>query len=141
MILDHAPASRGCGTFRTPLGQNENAHFALKGILRRRLDDSVVPVINTFLDRGLIGGLVTHIAWSAIAGAGIAWAVLRRDRSQPVRVGVGLRSSPRSPPTPRLPHSDHRPADSAPDGTPISSMDAQGCGRPIACSAAKLSSQ
>lgn len=46
------------------------------------------PVWQVFVLRGLLSGLWSHAVYSAIVGAGIAYAVLRRDRPMPVRVAA-----------------------------------------------------
>ena len=43
--------------------------------------DRVGPVVATFLLRGVLGGLWSHALFTAIAGAGIAYAVVNRHRS------------------------------------------------------------
>jgi RsiW-degrading membrane proteinase PrsW (M82 family) len=42
--------------------------------------DRVAPVVATFLLRGFLGGLWSHTLFSALAGAGVAFVVLRHDR-------------------------------------------------------------
>lgn len=43
-------------------------------------NDGVTPVVATFLLRGFLGGLWSHTVFSAVAGAGIAFAVLHHER-------------------------------------------------------------
>ena len=52
--------------------------------------DTVVPVIATVLVRGFLGGLWSHTLFTALAGAGLAYAVVRRDRPRLQRVAVAL---------------------------------------------------
>jgi RsiW-degrading membrane proteinase PrsW (M82 family) len=52
------------------------------------LGASILPVIVQFLLRGLVAGWGLHIVWSALTGAGIAWAYLNRDRPKGARIGV-----------------------------------------------------
>jgi RsiW-degrading membrane proteinase PrsW (M82 family) len=50
--------------------------------------DSLAPVWQMFVLRGLLSGLWSHAVYSAIIGAGIAYAVLRRNRPMAQRIGV-----------------------------------------------------
>ncbi len=65
----------------------ENVVYALHNAAADN-SDTVAPAWRMFLIRGLIGGLWSHAVYSAIAGAGIAYAVLRRDRPTAVRAMV-----------------------------------------------------
>ena len=67
----------------------ENLTYSLNAVAQAGTD-SVAPVVQTFFVRGLLAGLWSHTVYSAIAGAGVAYAVLRRDRSWGVRIGVAL---------------------------------------------------
>jgi RsiW-degrading membrane proteinase PrsW (M82 family) len=66
----------------------ENVVYAVKATNTANFGDSVVPVIVQFLLRGLVAGWGLHIVWSALTGAGIAWAYLNRDKSKAARIGV-----------------------------------------------------
>jgi RsiW-degrading membrane proteinase PrsW (M82 family) len=50
--------------------------------------NTIGPAWQMFLIRGLLAGLWSHTVYSAIVGAGIAYAVLRTDRPRPVRAGA-----------------------------------------------------
>jgi RsiW-degrading membrane proteinase PrsW (M82 family) len=66
----------------------ENIVYAVKATNTAHIGDSVVPVIVQFLLRGLVAGWGLHIVWSALTGAGIAWAYLNRDKPKATRIGV-----------------------------------------------------
>jgi protease PrsW len=66
----------------------EDVVFALNAVVMDTGVDSVGPVITTFLVRGFLGGLWSHTLFTAVAGAGVAYALVRRDRSRVRRVGV-----------------------------------------------------
>lgn len=52
--------------------------------------DQVGPVVTTFFLRGFLAGLWSHMLFSALAGAGIGYLVVRTDRAWRVRVGVAV---------------------------------------------------
>jgi len=53
--------------------------------------DHVGPVIATFVLRGFLGGLWSHTLFSALAGAGVAYFVVRRgNRSRARRIAVAV---------------------------------------------------
>jgi RsiW-degrading membrane proteinase PrsW (M82 family) len=52
--------------------------------------DRVGPVVVTFFLRGFIGGLWSHTLFSALAGAGVAYFVVRRNRPFARRLSVAL---------------------------------------------------
>jgi RsiW-degrading membrane proteinase PrsW (M82 family) len=66
----------------------ENVVYAVRATNTSHFGDSVVPVIVQFLLRGLVAGWGLHIVWSALTGAGIAWAYLNRDKSKGTRITV-----------------------------------------------------
>jgi RsiW-degrading membrane proteinase PrsW (M82 family) len=66
----------------------EDIVFAMNAVAIGPGTDQVPPVIATFLLRGFLGGLWSHTLFSALAGAGVAYAVVRRDRPGLVRAGV-----------------------------------------------------
>jgi protease PrsW len=73
----------------------ENIFYALNAVEMANEGDTVGPVVATFLLRGFLSGLWSHTLFSALAGAGIAWFLVRTDKSLPVRwggllVGQGL---------------------------------------------------
>jgi RsiW-degrading membrane proteinase PrsW (M82 family) len=67
----------------------ENITYSLNAIAADGTD-SLGPVLQTFVVRGLLAGLWSHTVYSAIAGAGVAYAVLHRERSWFNRIGVAL---------------------------------------------------
>jgi len=66
----------------------ENIVYSVNATNTAHVGDSVVPVIVQFLLRGLVAGWGLHIVWSALTGAGIAWAYLNRDKPKAARIGV-----------------------------------------------------
>jgi RsiW-degrading membrane proteinase PrsW (M82 family) len=68
----------------------EDIVYALNAVALAGRGDSPAPVIGTFLLRGFLGGLWSHTLFSALAGAGVAYAALRRDRRGWQRIAVAL---------------------------------------------------
>lgn len=66
----------------------ENVVFALNAVDLAGGGDRAGPVVATFLMRGFLGGLWSHTLFTALAGAGIAYVVVRRSRSLLTRLGV-----------------------------------------------------
>lgn len=66
----------------------ENVVFAVNAVALDSARDSVGPVIVTVLLRGFLGGLWSHALFTGLAGAGIAYALVRSDRSVRVRWAV-----------------------------------------------------
>jgi RsiW-degrading membrane proteinase PrsW (M82 family) len=66
----------------------ENIVFAVGAVALAGQGDQVQPVIATFLLRGFLSGVWSHTLFSALAGAGIGYLVLRRDRGWAHRIGV-----------------------------------------------------
>ena len=66
----------------------EDIVYALAAVSLGGGDDQVRPVIVTFLVRGFLAGLWSHTLFSALAGAGIGYLVVRREHSRARRVGV-----------------------------------------------------
>lgn len=58
----------------------ENIAFAMNAVALNSGTDSVGPVLVTFFVRGFLGGLWSHTLFTALAGAGVAYALVRRDR-------------------------------------------------------------
>jgi RsiW-degrading membrane proteinase PrsW (M82 family) len=56
----------------------EGYAFAMSRTVLNRAGDVVEPVIAVFIVRGVLAGLWSHAVFTAIAGAGIAWAAVRR---------------------------------------------------------------
>jgi len=66
----------------------EDIAFALGQVDNSGLGDQVQPVIAVFLLRGFLGGLWSHTVFSAIAGGGVGYALIRRERETPHRYAV-----------------------------------------------------
>jgi RsiW-degrading membrane proteinase PrsW (M82 family) len=66
----------------------EDFIYAVNAVAVANRGDSVEPVIVTFFLRGFIGGLWSHTLFSALAGVGIAYFVVRRNRSLARRLAV-----------------------------------------------------
>ena len=67
----------------------ENIHQALQAAAGQPRDSTLGAVLY-LLGRGLLWGWAMHVPWTAVAGAGVVWAALRRDRPVPVRLGAAL---------------------------------------------------
>jgi protease PrsW len=68
----------------------EDFIYAVNAVAISGRGDSVSPVIVTFFLRGFIGGLWSHTLFSALAGAGVAYFVVRRNRSFWRRLSVAF---------------------------------------------------
>jgi len=68
----------------------ENVLYAANEVASAGLGDRTGPVIAVFVARGFIAGLWSHTMFTALAGAGVGYAVVRRERSRPSRYGVAL---------------------------------------------------
>ncbi len=68
----------------------EDFIYAVNAVALAGRGDRVEPVIVTFFLRGFLGGLWSHTLFSALAGAGVAYFVVRRNRSMPRRLGVAV---------------------------------------------------
>jgi len=66
----------------------ENVVYAINAVALVGNGDQVGPVVATFFLRGFLAGLWSHTLFSALAGAGVAYVVVRTDRSLPVRLAV-----------------------------------------------------
>jgi RsiW-degrading membrane proteinase PrsW (M82 family) len=66
----------------------ENIVFAVNAVALQAGEDKVGPVVVTFLLRGFLGGLWSHTLFTALTGAGVAYALVRRDRGVVVRALV-----------------------------------------------------
>ncbi|MEU4243798.1 PrsW family intramembrane metalloprotease [Actinoplanes sp. NPDC026619] len=66
----------------------EDIVFAVGSVALAGQGDRVQPVITTFLLRGFLAGVWSHTLFGALAGAGIGYLVVRRDRGLARRVGV-----------------------------------------------------
>jgi RsiW-degrading membrane proteinase PrsW (M82 family) len=67
----------------------ENMHQALVAAAGQPRDSTLAAVLY-LLGRGLFWGWAMHVPWTAVAGAGVVWAAVRRNRPLPVRLGVAL---------------------------------------------------
>ncbi|HEX4360626.1 MAG TPA: PrsW family intramembrane metalloprotease [Pseudonocardia sp.] len=67
----------------------ENIHQALVAAAGQPRDSTLAAVLY-LLGRGLLWGWAMHVPWTAVAGAGVVWAAVRRNRPLPVRLGVAL---------------------------------------------------
>ncbi|WP_433372944.1 PrsW family intramembrane metalloprotease [Actinoplanes sp. CA-142083] len=68
----------------------EDVVFAVGAVALAGQGDQVQPVIATFLLRGFLSGVWSHTLFGALAGAGIGYLVVRRDRRPAHRVGAAL---------------------------------------------------
>jgi protease PrsW len=68
----------------------EDFIYAVNAVAISGHGDRVGPVIVTLLLRGFLGGLWSHTLFSALAGAGVAYFVVRRNRPMWRRIGVAL---------------------------------------------------
>jgi RsiW-degrading membrane proteinase PrsW (M82 family) len=66
----------------------ENVAFAINAVALDQGTDAIGPVLVTFFVRGFLGGLWSHTLFTALAGAGVAYALARRDRPVPQRCAV-----------------------------------------------------
>jgi hypothetical protein len=68
----------------------EDVVFAVGAVALAGQGDQVQPVIATFLLRGFLSGVWSHTLFGALAGAGIGYLVVRRDRRPARRIGAAL---------------------------------------------------
>jgi hypothetical protein len=66
----------------------ENVVYAVNAVALRGNGDQMAPVVSTFFLRGFLAGLWSHTLFSALAGAGVAYVVVRTDRPLSVRLVV-----------------------------------------------------
>ncbi|GIE32236.1 hypothetical protein Ait01nite_052810 [Actinoplanes italicus] len=66
----------------------EDVVFAIGAVRSAGEGDQVQPVITTFLVRGFLAGVWSHTLFGALAGAGIGYLVVNRDRSRARRIVV-----------------------------------------------------
>ena len=66
----------------------ENMIYAVNAVGAAGAGDQVGPVVTTFFLRGFLAGLWSHTLFSALAGAGVAYVVVRIDRPLWLRAGV-----------------------------------------------------
>ncbi len=65
----------------------ENLTYTLN-VAASQDSNTIGPAWQMFIVRGLLAGLWSHTVYSAIIGAGIAYAVLRQDRPVAIRIAV-----------------------------------------------------
>lgn len=63
----------------------ENVLYAANAVAAAGLGDRPGPVLTTLFARGFVAGLWSHTLFSALAGAGVGYAVVRHERSRPTR--------------------------------------------------------
>jgi RsiW-degrading membrane proteinase PrsW (M82 family) len=68
----------------------EDIVFAVGAVALAGRGDQIQPVVATFLLRGSLSGVWSHTLFSALAGVGVGYLVVRRDRGLARRVGVAL---------------------------------------------------
>ncbi len=68
----------------------ENLAYTVRAAIRFPLENQVYPVLWNLLSRGVLSGLWTHAAFSAVAAYGIAWFMRHREQPRGVRVGVAV---------------------------------------------------
>jgi RsiW-degrading membrane proteinase PrsW (M82 family) len=68
----------------------EDIVFAVGAVALAGQGDQIQPVIATFLLRGFLSGVWSHTLFGALAGAGIGYLVVRRDKTFAFRLGVAL---------------------------------------------------
>jgi RsiW-degrading membrane proteinase PrsW (M82 family) len=66
----------------------ENVSYAAMAVQATGTGDRVEPVFTTFIARGIFAGPWSHTVFTALAGAGVGYAVVRVDRSPAARAGV-----------------------------------------------------
>nr|WP_275941257.1 PrsW family intramembrane metalloprotease [Planosporangium flavigriseum] len=66
----------------------ENVSYAANAVQTAGAGDRVDLVFSTFIVRGVLAGPWSHTVFTALAGAGVGYAVVRVDRSRAVRAGV-----------------------------------------------------
>ncbi|MDI6102834.1 PrsW family intramembrane metalloprotease [Actinoplanes sp. NEAU-A12] len=68
----------------------EDVVFAIGAVQLAGEGDQVRPVITTFLVRGFLAGVWSHTLFGALAGAGIGYLVVHRDRTRSHRIAVAV---------------------------------------------------
>jgi RsiW-degrading membrane proteinase PrsW (M82 family) len=66
----------------------ENVSYAAVAVQTAGAGDRIDPVFSTFIVRGVLAGPWSHTVFTALAGAGIGYAVVRVDRSRAARASV-----------------------------------------------------
>jgi RsiW-degrading membrane proteinase PrsW (M82 family) len=65
----------------------ENISYAANAVQAAGAGDRIEPVFSTFIVRGILGGPWSHTVFTALAGAGVGYAVVRVDRPAAARAG------------------------------------------------------
>jgi len=65
----------------------ENVAYAANAVAASGAGDRIEPVFGTFIARGFLAGPWSHTVFTALAGAGIGYAVVRVDRTYAARSG------------------------------------------------------
>lgn len=68
----------------------EDVVYALGAVALAGQGDQTQPVVATFLLRGFLSGVWSHTLFSALAGAGVGYLVVRTEAGWPRRIGVAL---------------------------------------------------
>jgi protease PrsW len=68
----------------------ENVLYAANEVAYAGQGDRVWPVLAVFVTRGFLAGPWSHTLFTALAGAGVGYAVVRRDRDRASRYGAAL---------------------------------------------------
>ncbi len=68
----------------------EDFVYAVNAVALAGDGDQLTPVAVVFLARGFLGGLWSHTMFTALAGAGIGYAVVSVHRSRWIRLGVAV---------------------------------------------------
>jgi RsiW-degrading membrane proteinase PrsW (M82 family) len=66
----------------------EDVVYALASVSLAGQGDRIQPVVTTFLLRGFLSGVWSHTLFGALAGAGLGYLVVRRDRGRANRIAV-----------------------------------------------------
>jgi RsiW-degrading membrane proteinase PrsW (M82 family) len=70
----------------------EDIVYAMGAVALAGQGDHIQPVVATFLLRGFLAGVWSHTLFGALAGVGIGYLVVRRDRPLRIRAGVARAS-------------------------------------------------
>ncbi len=68
----------------------ENVLYAANEVAAAGTGDRTTPVVQVFLARGFLAGPWSHTLFTALAGAGVGYAVVRRERGRASRYGVAV---------------------------------------------------
>ncbi|MBB3181359.1 PrsW family intramembrane metalloprotease [Variovorax sp. Sphag1AA] len=68
----------------------ENLNYTVRSAITFPSDSQVQPVLYDLVTRGVLSGLWTHAAYTAVASYGIALFLFRRDRTRAERIGMAV---------------------------------------------------